>query len=186
MVTKSRAVRISKFLSYVLRHNPGAAGITPDGEGWVEILELLTGATSHGMKISRAELNEVVATSDKQRFVLSLDGRRIRASHGHSITVDLGLKPATPPKFLYHGTTKRFVSSIMKSGLQKRTRQYVHLSLDKETARQVGARRGEAVILKVSAAAMQAAGHDFFLSENGVWLTESVPAEFITALNASG
>lgn len=183
---KSRAVQISKFLSYVLRHNPGAAGVTHDAEGWVDVKELLAGAAGQGMKISRAELDEVVATSDKQRFAFSADRQRIRASQGHSIEIDLGLRSIAPPEFLYHGTVARFVPSILKSGLKKKSRQYVHLSIDKETAQQVGARRGPAVILKVSAAAMYAGGHDFFLSENGVWLTERVPPDFITALNVGG
>jgi putative RNA 2'-phosphotransferase len=182
MLTKSKTVRVSKFLSYVLRHDPDAAGVTPDAEGWVDVKELLAKAVGHGMKISRAELDEVVATSDKQRFAFSADRQRIRASQGHSIDVDLGLRPTVPPKFLYHGTVARFVPSILKSGLKKKSRQFVHLSINKEIARQVGARRGEAVILTVSAAAMHAAGHDFFLSENGVWLTKRVPSVFISHL----
>ena len=185
MLKESRAARISKFLSYVLRHKPAAAGGAPDAEGWVDVNKLLSGAAGHGMKISRTELDDVVATSDKQRFALSADKQRIRASPGHSIAVNLGLKPATPPKFLYHGTTERFVPSIMKFGLAKRTRQCVHLSFDKETARQVGARRGRPVILKVAAAAMHTAGYDFYLSENGVWLTERVSQKFISVLNVA-
>ena len=180
MLKKSRAVRISKFLSYVLRHKPEAAGVKPDAEGWVEIKKLLNEAASHGMKISQAELDEVVTTSDKQRFAFSVDRRRIRANQGHSIEVDLGLRPLAPPKFLYHGTVARFIPSILKTGIKKRSRQYVHLSVDKETAQQVGLRRGEAIILRVSAAAMHAAGHEFYLSENGVWLTEKVPPECVT------
>ena len=185
MLRKSRAVRISKFLSYVLRHKPEAAGVTPNAEGWVDVKELLAGTAAWGMNISRAALDEVVATNDKQRFALSADRQRIRASHGHSIAVNLGLKPMKPPKFLYHGTVERFLPSILKTGLKRRTRQFVHLSIDKVTARQVGARRGRAVILRISSAAMQADGHDFFLSENGVWLTENVPTDFITVINVS-
>jgi putative RNA 2'-phosphotransferase len=178
-VDKARAVRIGKFVSLVLRHEPSAAGITLDSEGWVSVEDLLTGAARYGFAIERAELDEIVETNDKQRFAYSVDKTRIRANQGHSVTVDLGLPPMEPPPVLYHGTVERFVESILKTGLEKRERQHVHLSADVETARRVGVRRGEPIILKIAAAEMHAAGHAFFRSTNGVWLTDAVPPQFI-------
>ena len=177
---KDRATSISKYLSLVLRHNPAAAGITLDAEGWVRVEELLAGAARHGHSFTRAELEEVVLNSEKQRFALSPDAQRIRANQGHSVSVDLGLTPQTPPEILYHGTVERFISSIMLDGLDKRSRQHVHLSLDVATATRVGSRRGNPIILKIAAACMHADGFHFFCSANGVWLTERVPPEYIS------
>ena len=177
---KKRNTQISKYLSLVLRHDPSAAGITLDAEGWVEVDDLLAGAARHGVSVTFAELEEVVRTNDKQRFALSADSKRIRANQGHSINVDLGLQPETPPAVLYHGTVERFVSSIMANGLEKRARQHVHLSPDVVTATRVGSRRGKPVILKIAAANMHSAGFQFFRSANGVWLTDQVPPEYIS------
>jgi putative RNA 2'-phosphotransferase len=124
-------------------------------------------------------LDEIVTTNDKKRFAFSEDGRRIRANQGHSVEVDLGYRPQTPPEFLFHGTATRFLDSVRLGGSQKRERHHVHLSLDEESAFKVGGRHGKPVILRVQAAAMAASGHHFFLSDNGVWLTDHVPAEFI-------
>ena len=172
-------VRTSKFLSLVLRHEPGKIGVTLDEAGWTEVDGLLTACAAHGVVITRAELGEIVASSDKQRFALSPDGARIRANQGHSVDVDLELPPATPPARLYHGTVAEAVPAIRAEGLTKRARHHVHLSADTETATAVGGRRGKAVILVIQAAAMAAAGHVFFVSANGVWLTDHVPAEYI-------
>ena len=177
---KQRKTHISKYLSLVLRHDPSAAGITLDTEGWVDVAVLLAGAAQHGVSFTFVELEEVVQTNDKQRFALSSDRRRIRANQGHSVNVDLGLNPETPPAVLYHGTVERFVESIMTSGLEKRARQHVHLSPDIATATKVGSRRGQPVILKIAAANMHAAGFHFFRSANGVWLTDQVPPEYIS------
>lgn len=174
-----QAKQVSKFLSLVLRHRPEMIGLTLDPAGWVGVTELLEAAGRHGQAITEDELRYVVRTSDKQRFALSDDGLRIRASQGHSVEVDLGYAPAEPPAVLYHGTVGKFVASIRKQGLLKRERHHVHLSADVETATKVGQRRGEAVILEVDAAGMRRAGMAFFLSANGVWLTERVPAEYI-------
>jgi putative RNA 2'-phosphotransferase len=133
----------------------------------------------HGKGITEPELRHVVETSDKKRFALSEDGRQIRASQGHSVEVELGYEPATPPDVLFHGTVQRFLDSIRQKGLVKGKRHHVHLSVDVATARKVGDRRGEAVILRVDAAGMAQAGHLFYVSANGVWLTEGVPAGFI-------
>ena len=177
---KQRNTHISKYLSLVLRHDPSAAGITLDDEGWVDVDDLIAGAAQHGVSFTVAELEEVVRTNDKQRFALSAGSKRIRANQGHSVNIDLGLTPETPPAFLYHGTVERFLSSIMTSGLEKRARQHVHLSPDVTTANKVGSRRGQPVILKIAAGNMHAAGFQFFRSANGVWLTDQVPPEYIS------
>jgi putative RNA 2'-phosphotransferase len=172
-------VKISRFLSYALRHKPEAIGLALDPQGWASIDDLLRRAAAAGMPITREILDDVVATNDKRRFAVSDDGARIRASQGHSIPVDLGLDPVTPPPTLYHGTASRFLDSILRSGLQPRGRQYVHLSADRATAVQVGRRHGKPVVLAVDAAALHATGHPFYLSKNGVWLTPQVPPAFL-------
>ena len=179
-MNKDRATSISKYLSLVLRHNPAAAGVTLDAEGWVSVAELLAGAARHGHSFTRAELDEVVQTNEKQRFAFSPDSQRIRANQGHSISVDLGLTPETPPDILYHGTVDRFLSSILSRGLEKGSRHHVHLSPDIDTATRVGSRRGQPVILKIDAASMHSAGFHFFCSANSVWLTEHVPPQYIS------
>src|SRR6185436_5896514 len=131
-------VRVSKFLSLVLRHDPGRIGLQLDAAGWAEVDELIAAAARGGVEFDRETLARVVAGNDKQRFALTPDGRRIRANQGHSVRVDLGLEPRTPPEVLYHGTAARFVDSIRESGLHAARRTHVHLSADVETARKVG------------------------------------------------
>lgn len=177
MASGGRRIRLSKFLSLVLRHDPGAAGIALDRNGWVEIDVLLAGCAAHGVPLTREELLEIVRTSDKQRFAIA--GDRIRANQGHSVAVDLALPPADPPARLFHGTVERFLDAIRADGLRPRSRMHVHLSPDLETARRVGARRGAPVVLEVDAAAMAAAGFTFHRSENGVWLTAWVPPPYL-------
>lgn len=172
-------VRHSRFLSLVLRHRPEAIGITLDENGWVDVETLLEGCRRHGRRIDRPMLDEIVRTNNKRRFALSPDGKRIRASQGHSIEVDLGLEPVRPPDTLFHGTATRFLESILAGGLEKRSRRHVHLSPDVETAIKVGARHGKPVVLAVAAGNMHENGYKFYLSANGVWLTESVPREFL-------
>jgi putative RNA 2'-phosphotransferase len=178
-MTPDQSKQISKFLSYVLRHDPDSIGVTLSPAGWIAVEELLAAARKHGRRISRAELEEVVASSDKQRFALSEDGLQIRANQGHSVSVELGYEPSPPPDVLYHGTTEKFLESIRKTGLQKRSRHHVHLSPTVETARAVGGRRGKPAILTIRARQMHEAGHAFFVTPNGVWLTDEVPPEFI-------
>ena len=173
------SVQISKFLSLVLRHDPGRVGIALDDAGWVDVAALLAATAAHGVSISRDELSAIVASSDKQRFAFSPDGQRIRANQGHSIEVDLQLPPAQPPATLFHGTVEPALASIRTEGLVRGKRQHVHLSNDVETATKVGARCGKPVILTIRAGDMAAAGHVFRCSANGVWLVEQVPAEFI-------
>ncbi|MFI7547667.1 RNA 2'-phosphotransferase [Actinoplanes sp. NPDC049599] len=173
-------VRLSKRLSLVLRHRPETAGLTLDANGWVPVAELLA-----ALRISRADLDLVVAHNDKSRFVIvaGADGvERIRAHQGHSrrVNVDLDLPPARPPATLFHGTPRANLAPILREGLRPRSRQHVHLSPDVATALVVGRRRAsDVVVLEVAAGALAEAGHVFHRSENGVWLTAAVPAAFI-------
>ncbi|SFI60091.1 putative RNA 2'-phosphotransferase [Pseudomonas argentinensis] len=171
---------VSKFLSYVLRHEPQTIGLQLDSEGWAEIDALLEGAARSGRQLDIEPLQAVVADNDKQRFSLSADGRRIRAAQGHSTTqVQLQHVQKQPPERLYHGTASRFLQSIESQGLVAGARHHVHLSQDVETARQVGQRYGSPVILEVDALRMHEQGCEFFQADNGVWLTRAVPGEFL-------
>jgi putative RNA 2'-phosphotransferase len=169
----------SKLLSYLLRHRPDEAGLALDAAGWVAVDALLDALARRGEPLSRDELVAIVAASDKQRFALSPDGARIRAQQGHSVPVELGHQEATPPPVLYHGTVARFLPSIRERGLVRGKRHHVHLSATVDTATQVGARRGRAVILEIDAAAMAADGHRFWVTPNRVWLTEAVPPRYL-------
>ena len=173
-------IRISKFLSLVLRHKPEAIGIALDDNGWVEVAVLIAAAARHGRALTQAVVEQVVAGNDKQRFAFSADGLRIRASQGHSVRVDLELQPSVPPEVLYHGTATRFVGSIKAQGLRPGSRQQVHLSASPTTAAAVGQRHGKPVVLTVSARRLHDAGQRFYLSENGVWLTDHVAPEHLT------
>jgi putative RNA 2'-phosphotransferase len=168
----------SRFLTYVLRHHPEAIGLRLDPAGWVAIDDLLAALAEHDRPLARSTLDMIVSTSDKQRF--EVQSGRIRAAQGHSVEVDLGLPPQTPPAILFHGTVERFLTAIRVDGLRKGRRRMVHLSVDEQTATAVGARRGQPVILRVDAAGMHASGHAFYRAANGVWLTEHVPAQWIT------
>ncbi|MFJ6579032.1 RNA 2'-phosphotransferase [Streptomyces sp. NPDC091368] len=172
-----RTVKVSKYLSRHLRHQPERIGLVLDAHGWTEIDDLLRAAAEHGFRITRAELDHVVATNDKKRF--AVEGTRIRASQGHTVTVDLDLPAAEPPAYLYHGTVGDRLSAIRAEGLRPMARHHVHLSPDRETATRVGARRGRPVVLSVDAGAMRRAGHVFHVSANGVWLTDAVPPQFL-------
>lgn len=176
----SDSVRISKFLSLVLRHQPQAARLTLDSAGWVAVDDLLRGCASAGVRITRAQLEEIVAQSDKQRFAFNEDRTRVRANQGHSVEVDLAYSPAVPPDVLYHGTADRLLDAIRAQGLLKGRRHHVHLSVERATAVAVGRRHGRPVVFIVAAGAMHRAGHAFFRSANGVWLTEHVPASFLS------
>jgi putative RNA 2'-phosphotransferase len=176
---KKQLKRTSKLLSYCLRHRPDAIGIELDENGWTPVAELLEALKKDGKDVSRDLLEEVVRTNDKKRFSFSEDGIRIRANQGHSVQVDLKLEPKEPPETLYHGTVEKFLDSINYLGLQKGNRHHVHLSADIKTAKAVGGRRGKPVILEIDAGLMRHQGHVFYLSYNGVWLTEHVPVQFI-------
>lgn len=170
---------ISKFLSLILRHKPEVLGISLDKEGWVSVAELLDKMQQKGMVVDLQQLQEVVDTNDKKRYSFSADGTKIRANQGHSLAVELGLEPLAPPAVLYHGTAIQNISSILKEGLERRTRQHVHLSQDSETVRKVGQRHGKPVILLIRSEQMHREGHLFYHSANGVWLTNAVPLKFI-------
>lgn len=172
-----RTVKVSKYLSKHLRHQPERIGITLDANGWVPIGELLRATARNNFPITRSELDHVVAVNDKQRF--AVENGRIRASQGHTVPVDLALPPAEPPAYLYHGTVGSALDAIRREGLRPMNRTHVHLSPDRETATRVGARRGRPVVLSVDAGALHRAGHTFYVSANGVWLTAAVPPAFL-------
>jgi putative RNA 2'-phosphotransferase len=174
-----RLTAISRFLSYVLRHRPDEIGTQLDANGWVAIDELLVACEANGRRLTRAEIDDVVANNNKKRFAISDDGLRIRASQGHSVEVDLGYEPAIPPETLFHGTATRFLDSIRRLGLIKGDRNHVHLSADEATARAVGQRHGAPVVLRIRSGEMSRNGIEFLISANGVWLTESVANTYI-------
>ncbi|MGY1824632.1 RNA 2'-phosphotransferase [Geodermatophilus sp. SYSU D00079] len=171
------AVRLSRRLSYVLRHAPASVGLTLDAAGWVDVADLLA-----ALHISREELEHVVVTNDKRRFAFDDTGTRIRASQGHSVAVDLGYAAQQPPPVLFHGTVERHLPAILAEGLRPGRRHAVHLSPDAGTARRVGARRGRPVVLEVDAAGLAATGVRFTRSANGVWLVDAVPPERLRVL----
>ncbi len=181
MNTKDKS--FSKFLSYVLRHQPDSIDITLDAQGWTEIATLMSQAARHGKRFRLEDLHEAVRTSDKQRFAISEDGLRIRANQGHSVKVDLALPVTVPPDVLYHGTASRFIASIMKDGLRPGSRHHVHLSANTTTARTVGARHGAPVILQVMAKQMHEAGFEFFVTANGLWLCDKVPPNYLIRIS---
>ncbi|AZV29549.1 RNA 2'-phosphotransferase [Pseudomonas syringae] len=173
----------SKFLSFVLRHEPQAIGLTLDSEGWANIDALIDGAVRDGRTLDRALIENVVASSDKKRFSISADGQSIRAVQGHSTkSVELQFEEKQPPEILYHGTATRFMDSINEQGLIPGSRHHVHLSQETATASAVGQRYGTVVILQVAARRMQEQGFKFYQAENGVWLTERVPPEFLSTV----
>lgn len=176
-MNERRTVRVSKYLSKHLRHQPERIGLTLDEGGWIRIDTLIEAAAAHGFRFTRAELDHVVEANDKRRF--AVEGDRIRANQGHTVEVDLGLPPAPPPPYLYHGTVAAHLGAIRAEGLRAMNRHDVHLSPDRETATRVGARRGHPVVLTVDSGAMHRDGHVFRVSDNGVWLTEAVPPQYV-------
>lgn len=179
MNTNQQHKNISKFLSLVLRHMPDTISLNLDENGWADISELIEKCNQHNVLLNIQLLEEIVTTNDKQRFAFNDDKTKIRANQGHSITVELDLEDKMPPEILYHGTAERFLGSILKNGILKQSRQQVHLSANIDTAKKVGARHGKPVVLTVKASAMYNAGHKFYLSQNGVWLTDFVHPEFL-------
>ena len=175
--------KLSKFISLVLRHKPDAANIALDEHGWANVGELLNGINNTGRKIDMAMLEKIVAADNKQRYSFNQDKTLIRANQGHSIPVDVELKEQEPPELLYHGTAARFLDDILKDGLKPMSRLYVHLSGDTETALKVGKRHGAPVILKIHSGDMCKEGYKFYLSENGVWLTEKVGVKYFEVMN---
>jgi putative RNA 2'-phosphotransferase len=176
---EARLVRISKYLSKHLRHQPERLGLDLAPGGWVPVDRLLAACTTHGLAITREELEEVVARNNKQRFAFDPTGELIRANQGHSVEIDLQLEPLEPPEILYHGTAEQIVPIIRREGLKKMSRHHVHLSAEIETARNVGARHGRPSVFTVRSKEMSSAGYIFYRSANGVWLTDHVPPEYL-------
>jgi putative RNA 2'-phosphotransferase len=181
---QTRQVKISKYLSKHLRHTPERLGLTLAPGGWVNIDALLFACAAHQFPLTQAELEEVVATSDKQRFSFDETKTHIRANQGHSVEVDLQLEPQIPPDVLYHGTGEQSLPAILQSGLLKMSRHHVHLSRDVETARKVGMRHGRPALFAVDTVAMQQAGFSFYCSDNGVWLVDEVPPQYLTLMTS--
>jgi putative RNA 2'-phosphotransferase len=178
-VDDKRRVRISKFMSLVLRHEPEKANLTLEPGGWVLIDALLAGCARAGVRFTRDELEAVVKACEKQRFAFDDTGTKIRANQGHSTEVELQFEPAEPPAELFHGTAERNLTAILRDGLLKMARHHVHLSSDTKTATKVGSRHGQPVVLVIDAAKMRADGHVFYCSANGVWLVEHVPSGYL-------
>lgn len=178
----SRLVKISKYLSKHLRHQPERIGLKLAAGGWVSVDELLAACKKHAFPVTRIELNEVVANNDKKRFSFDPTYTLIRANQGHSVEVDLQLEPAIPPDVLYHGTGHGAVEAILREGLRKMSRHHVHLSSEISTAKKVGTRHGRPVVFLVDAATMHKDGHLFYCSENGVWLVDCVPPNYLQVI----
>jgi putative RNA 2'-phosphotransferase len=179
-MTNKEEFKISKTLSYALRHRPDELGIVLDENGYIGVNELIHQFNAYSqIQLTLEKLKQVVADNDKQRFAFSADGSKIRASQGHSVQVELDYKAQVPPEWLYHGTAAANLPSICKTGLAKRSRHHVHLSNNTETAKQVGSRHGVPVVLLVKALEMHQDGLSFYQSDNGVWLTDMVATEYI-------
>jgi putative RNA 2'-phosphotransferase len=181
-MNEKRKTRISKFLSLILRHKPETVGLALDSNGWIDVENLLKACAKNGNAFSRDELEEVVATNEKQRFAFDEKKENIRANQGHSVTVEIEFEEKKPPDILYHGTAERNIKTIQEKGLLKMRRHHVHLSSDVETALKVGERYGKPVVFKIKAEAMALKGYKFYISANGVWLTDEIPPAFLEIL----
>lgn len=176
-------IKAGRFISLILRHHPEAAGLTLDSEGYADTSELIKGVAEKFHGFNANDLDRIVRENDKRRYLYNGDKTKIRAAQGHSLTyININFEKKVPPGVLYHGTSESFILSVMKEGLKPKSRQYVHLSADKETAYDVGKRRGEPVVLLVDSEKMHSDGYEFYISENGVWLTGEVPAKYIKRL----
>lgn len=173
---------ISRYMSLILRHKPEVIGISLDKHGWAVVDDLINGIAKNNEGFNMAILKEIVETDNKQRYSFNDDKTLIRANQGHSIPVDVELEEKEPPRFLYHGTGEKYVSSILEQGLIPKSRLYVHLSKDIETAKNVGRRHGKEVVYKIEAHEMYQDGYKFYLSVNGVWLAKGVPLQYMQAI----
>lgn len=182
MISEKENIKTSKFLSLVLRHQPELIGLELDESGWANVDELIEKTKKHGVQLDLNTLQYIVDTNSKKRFSFNDNLNRIRANQGHSVEVDLGHTAQIPPEILFHGTAIQNVESILRSGIEKRDRHHVHLSSDIGTAIKVGQRHGKPLILEVSAKKMHDNNFCFYLSENGVWLTDNVPAKYLKQL----
>jgi putative RNA 2'-phosphotransferase len=176
-------IRKSRFLSWVLRHEPEKIGLSLGSAGWADINELIRCASAMGVRLSHEDIHEIVRADSKGRYQLSEDSLRIRALYGHSCQVNLDFRPESPPAVLYHGTAARNLDSIMKKGIRPGRRKYVHLSSGPETAVMVGKRHGKVIVLKIDADSMYEAGIEFFKPTTEIWLTCEVPPEYISMGN---
>lgn len=183
MINENENKRISRFLSLVLRHKPETLALVLDENGWADIAVLLSRMNDQGFSITPEILKYIVNSNNKQRFAIDTTGTRIRANQGHSIIVDLKLPKTEPPEFLFHGTGEKNVVSILEKGLNKGKRHHVHLSLSRETAKNVGQRHGKPRVFIVSALQMHQDGFTFYISENNVWLVEQVPSKYLELMN---
>jgi putative RNA 2'-phosphotransferase len=182
--TPQRCTRISKYLSKHLRHQPERIGLELLPGGWIKVDQLLGAAAQHGFELSLVELQQVVASNEKQRFAFDETGDLIRANQGHSIDIDLQLPVRTPPAVLYHGTHTQVVTEILKTGLLKMSRHHVHLTTNLSVAHEVGGRRGKSIVIGVNAILMESNGHDFYCTDNDVWLVDRVPPEYLKLFTA--
>jgi len=183
MIDEKKIISISKFLSLVLRHQPETIGIELDQNGWTDVDILLKKSNSYGIRLDNETLKRIVETNSKKRFAFNETFDRIRASQGHSVEIELGYTSQKPPENLFHGTGEKSVQSIFDTGLQKQNRQQVHLSADLETAIKVGQRHGKPIVFKVLAEQMFNDKFEFFISDNGVWLTDNVPIKYLKRLD---
>ena len=168
---------LGKFISYILRHHPETVGIEVDEHGWADTEDLINGIAKT-RNFNMQMLEEIVRTDSKQRYSFNEDKTLIRANQGHSIPVDVELEQKNPPEILWHGTAEKYVESINQIGLIRKSRLYVHLSKDYETAKTVGSRHGKPSVYQVNAKKMAADGYPFYLSVNGVWLTKEVSVRY--------
>ena len=175
---KQNYTKIGKYISLILRHKPETIGIELDEHGWADVDELIK-----GVGIDMETLETVVRTDNKGRFSFNEDKTKIRANQGHSINVDVELEKVNPDHDLYHGTGQKYVSSIDEEGLKPKSRLYVHLSNDIQTAVKVGSRHGKPVVYLVDCSAMIQDGYVFYRSVNGVWLTKEVPVKYLKKLS---
>ena len=180
MTPEQRDIKLSKFLSFILRHHPESIGISLDAQGWADVDALICQMNAHNTPIDRVLLEHIVATNSKKRFAFNADGSKIRANQGHSLSVDLAYTPELPPETLYHGTAEATLTAIYASGgLGKRGRHHVNLSADPDTAHKVGQRHGKPVVLRILAGHMQRDGFIFYHTDNGIWLTDHVPVRYL-------
>ena len=170
---------ISKFMSLVLRHQPEKINVVLDENGWTDVAIFLSQMNTKGFSVDMKKLEEIISINEKQRFALNDTKDKIRANQGHSVEIDLGLSPTEPPQILYHGTSQNAISSIKEQGITKQNRQHVHLSAQIETAINVGSRHGKVVVLTIKALEMHQNGEIFYISDNGVWLTDMIENKYI-------
>lgn len=169
---------LSRYMSLILRHKPEVIGISLDEHGWANVEELIAGIAKNN-EFNMEILEEIVRTDSKMRYSFNEDKTLIRANQGHSIPVDVELEEKEPPEWLWHGTGEKYSASIDMQGLIPKSRLYVHLSKDRETAVNVGTRHGKPVLYRVQSGLMHAGGYKFYLSANGVWLTKEVPVQYL-------